>query len=179
MRPQETIQAFDVFLAARGLKLEAVVVGGAALALLGVITRETRDCDVMVPELPAEVLDAARAFAAEVRGRGEVLRDDWLNNGPADVAKALPPGWEARVQQAFMGSALVLRTLGRADLLKTKLFALCDRGQDIGDCLALAPTAEELREALAWVQDQDANIMWPEHVEATLADLGRRLGHGV
>ncbi|MBI1944508.1 MAG: hypothetical protein HYS27_02360 [Deltaproteobacteria bacterium] len=179
MRPQETIQAFDVFLAARGLKLDAVVVGGAALALLGVITRETRDCDVMVPELPAQILDAARAFAAEVRGRGDVLRDDWLNNGPADVAKVLPPGWEARLQQAFFGSALVLRTLGRADLLKTKLFALCDRGQDIGDCLALAPTVEELREALAWVQDQDANTMWPEHVEATLADLGRRLGHGV
>lgn len=179
MRPRETIQAFDAFLAARGLELEAVVVGGAALALLGVITRETRDCDVMAPELSAEILDAARAFAVDVRGQGEVLRDDWLNNGPVDVAKVLPREWEARLRPVFVGDALVLRTLGRADLLKTKLFALCDRGQDIGDCLALAPTVEELREALAWVQDQDANAMWPEHVEATLADLGRRLGHGV
>lgn len=179
MRPQGTIQAFDVFLTARGLKLEAVVVGGAALALLGVITRETRDCDVMVPHLPAEIVEAARAFAAEVRGKDEVLRDDWLNNGPADLAKVLPSGWEARLQDAFLGAALTLRTLGRADLLKTKLFALCDRGQDIGDCLALAPTAEELNQALAWVQDQDANTMWPEHVATTLADLGRKLGHGV
>jgi hypothetical protein len=179
MRPKETIQAFDAFLIARGLKLEAVVLGGAALALLGVIARETRDCDVMVPQLPAEVLAAARAFAAEVRGRGEVLSDDWLNNGPADVAKVLPSAWEGRLQSVFVGKALSLRTLGRGDLLKTKLFALCDRGQDIGDCLALAPTAQELREALPWLKDQDANTMWPEHVVETLADLERKLGHGV
>ena len=179
MRPQETTQAYDAFLAARALKLEAVVIGGAALALLGVITRETRDCDVMVPELAPEILDAARAFAAEVRTKGEVLRDDWLNNGPADVAKTLPRGWEHRLQDAFAGKALVLRTLGRADLLKTKLFALCDRGQDISDCIALAPTADELHQTLPWLRDQDANAMWPAHVEATLADLGRRLGHGV
>lgn len=104
MRPHETITAFDAFLAARGLKLDAVIVGGAALALLGVISRETRDCDVMVPNLPHEILEAAHAFAANQRAQGEVL---------------------------------------------------------------------------PWLQDQDANTMWPAHVEATLADLGRRLGHGV
>jgi len=33
MRPRETLEAFDVFLAERGLGLDAVVVGGAALNL--------------------------------------------------------------------------------------------------------------------------------------------------
>lgn len=68
---------------------------------------------------------------------------------------------------------------GRTDLLKTKLFALCDRGTDLLDCVALAPTAAELTEALPWVAFQDANPDWPAHVAATLADLGRRLGHGL
>jgi hypothetical protein len=177
MRPLDTIQAFDAFVAARGLALDAVVIGGAALALLGVISRETRDCDVMVPALAPEIVDAARDFARDVRKRGDVLRDDWLNNGPAEVAKTLPVGWEQRVRVAFAGKAITLRTLGRSDLLKTKLFALCDRGQDLADCIALAPTVDELREALPWVADQDANTDWPAHAHTTLADLAKRLGH--
>jgi hypothetical protein len=169
VKPAETIQAFDAFLLARGLRLDAVVIGGAALALLGIISRETRDCDVMVPTLAPEVLDAARGFAADVRRSGGVLRD---------VAKTLPLGWEGRVREAlFVGTAITLRTLGRADLLKTKLFALCGRGQDIGDCIALAPTVDELREALPWLADQDGNELWPAHARSTLADLARRLGH--
>ena len=83
------------------------------------------------------------------------------------------------MQPAFAGRALVLTTLGRADLLKTKLFALCDRGSDLADCVAKAPTSDELTEALPWVSSQDAHPGWPAHVAATLADLRRRLGHGV
>ena len=73
----------------------------------------------------------------------------------------------------------MLSTLGRADLLKTKLFPLCDRGTDFPDCVALAPTAAELGEAVLWLAEQDANPEWPAHVEATIADLIRRLSHGV
>jgi len=64
-------------------------------------------------------------------------------------------------------------------MLKTKRFALCDRGTDILDCIALAPSAVELAEALEWVSEQDANPLWPHHVRDTFADLGSRLGHGV
>lgn len=38
MKPKQTISAFDVFLAQRGLVLDAVAIGGAALGL-GVIRR--------------------------------------------------------------------------------------------------------------------------------------------
>jgi len=179
MNPAETLQAFDRFLADRGLRLEAIVVGGTALNLLGVTSRQTRDCDVLEPPLDAEVLRAARDFAAELRGRGEVLGDEWLNNGPAQLASVLPPGWRERLQPAFHGSAIELQTLGRADLLKVKLFALCDRGIDLGDCVALRPTEAELADALPWLEVQDLHPQWPTHVRATLADLGRRLGHGV
>ena len=53
------------------------------------------------------------------------------------------------------------------------------RGTDLPDCVDLAPTPAELTEALPWVSLQDANPDWPAHVAATLADLGRRRGHGL
>lgn len=68
---------------------------------------------------------------------------------------------------------------GAALNLRTKLFALCDRGLDLADCLALAPTADELAALLPWVEEQDLNPDWPAHVRATLADLGERLGHAL
>jgi hypothetical protein len=46
--------AFDAYLAARGLGFEAVVVGGTALNLLGVISRATQDCDILDPQLAPE-----------------------------------------------------------------------------------------------------------------------------
>jgi Nucleotidyltransferase of unknown function (DUF6036) len=179
MLPRATIEAFDLHLVTVGLRLEAIVIGGSALALLGVVTRQTRDFDILAPELPSEVVEAARAFAREQRRLGLDVVDDWLNNGPMQLGDVLPAGWRVRVQGAFHGRALVLNTLGRADLLKTKLFALCDRGTDLTDCVAMAPTAEELADALPWVCFQDANPDWPAHVTATLEDLQRRLGHGV
>jgi len=179
MEVRETLRRFDRFLADRRLRLEAVVVGGAALGLLGVIDRPTRDCDILHPELSPSVVAAAREFARACRDVGAPVDDDWLNNGPASLAKQLPAGWLARLQDAFRGEAIVLRSLGRSDLLLSKLFALCDRGTDIGDCIALAPTADELKVAVAWLREQDANPQWPEHVERTVADLSARLGHGI
>jgi hypothetical protein len=179
VNPSATIPRFDAFLAARGLSLEAIVVGGAALALSGVIIRETRDCDLLEPDLSAEVLEAARQFAAAQSGQRDILRDGWLNNGPAALVPTLPEGWRNRLQCVYAGSAVRLWGLGRPELLLTKLWALCDRALDLGDCVALRPTPEELSCAEAWIIPQDLNPDWPRHVRNTLQDLSRRLGHGL
>lgn len=179
MLPRPTIEAFDALLDAGGLQLEAILVGGPALALLGVTARPTRDFDILAPELPAVIVDAARRFAREQRRLGLDLADDWLNNGPIQLRDVLPTGWRDRVQLIFQGRALRLHSLGRLDLLKTKLYALCDRGTDLADCLAMAPTDDECASAQPWLELQDANPDWPAHVAATLHDLRRRLGHGV
>lgn len=155
------------------------MIGGAALNLLGVISRPTKDCDILHPQLPPEIARAARAFADEMREAGEILDGDWLNNGPSSLTKLLPSRWEDRLQPAFAGAALVLQSLGRSDLLCTKLFALCDRGLDLADCVALGPSPSELQVVLPWLEWQDAHPDWPTHVRSTLADLGERLGHGV
>ena len=179
MFPRPTIEAFDRYLADVGLSFDAIVIGGSALCLLGVTDRPTRDFDVLAPLLSAEVSSGARSFARAQRELNVDLGDDWLNNGPMQLTEVLPSDWRIRVQPLFKGSALVLDTLGRPDLLKTKLFALCDRGTDLSDCLALEPTADELTEATPWLVVQDANPDWTSHVTATLTDLRRRLGHGV
>jgi hypothetical protein len=179
MDPLSTLRAFDAFLAERSLALEAVVIGGAALSLLGVITRATKDCDVLAPPLTEALQQAARDFARAQREHGLELDEDWFNNGPASLVAVLPPSWRDELQLVFQGRALVLRTLGRLDLLRSKLFALLDRGQDLDDCLALAPSAEELAEVLPWLSEQDGNPQWPDHARRVLADLGSRLGHGL
>jgi len=179
MDPTQTLAAFDRFLARNELRFEAIVIGGAALALLGITTRQTRDCDVLDPLLPEDIARAAREFASQQRAAGNELADDWFNNGPRDLVNVLPRGWSERSVELLMGDGLVLRTLGREDLLLTKLFALCDRALDLADCLALKPTSAELAGLLPWVERQDANPDWPSHVRGTLADLARRLGHGL
>lgn len=179
MLPRPTIEAFDRHLLELGLRFEGVVIGGSALALMGVIERPTRDFDILVPELPPEIASAARDFAKLQRQAGVELQGDWLNNGPMQLGELLPGGWRERVQRIFDGQALVLSTLGRSDLLKSKLFGLCDRGTDLPDCIALAPTAEELAECAPWLERQDGNEGWPAHVRATIDDLARRLGHVV
>jgi hypothetical protein len=179
MNPKETIPAFDAFLAAEGLRFEGVVIGGTALGLLGVITRHTRDCDILHPELPADIAQAALRFAQAQRLLGDTLNDDWLNNGPASLMRDLPQGWAARLVPAFVGKAMTLSCLGRLDLLRSKLFALCDRGIDLPDCLALAPTSSELAELEPWLAERDSNPQWTAHVREVLGDLGRRVGLGV
>lgn len=179
MKPRRTLARFDVFLAERKLALDAIVAGGAALGLLGIITAETRDCDVIHPQLPDNIRRAAAEFAATMRAADEPLADEWLNNGPSSLAQVLPAGWTDRLSSAFSGKALVLRSLGRPDLLLTKVFALCDRVIDLADCVALAPTPDELATIIPWFDQQDASPEWPNHVRAVIADLERRVSGGV
>lgn len=179
MLPRPTIEAFDRHLLRLSLRFEGVLIGGSALGLMGVIQRPTRDFDILVPELPPAIASAARDFAKVQRQAGDDLQDDWLNNGPMQLGEVLPAGRRERVQRIFDGQALVLSTLGRPDLLKSKLFAPCDRGTDLPDCIALAPTTEELAECAPWLERQDGNEDWPAHVRATIDDLARRLHHGV
>lgn len=179
MNPTEIFAQFDGFLAARKQYFEAIVIGGAALACLGIINRETKDCDVLDPKIPKEIERSAQEFRLELSNIGQDLKEDWLNNGPESLKGLLPRGWHSRIVPIYEGNALFLNTLGRDDLLKTKLFAYCDRGQDLQDCVALNPTSDELSNAIEWVMKQDANPGWPDYVRLQFTKLSKRLGHGI
>jgi hypothetical protein len=173
MDPNGIIRDFDKFLFDRKLTFSAVAIGGTALNLLGVVSRETKDCDILDPKLPEAIVQASLDFSKTQNG----LIPNWLNNGPDSLKKHLPLGWEKRLVSLFKGKAITFHTLSRSDLLNTKLYAYCDRQTDFEDCLALKPTREELLEALPWVQHQDANVDWPEHVEMQFKELASELGY--
>jgi hypothetical protein len=121
-----------------------------------------------------QVLEDFDAFLAS-----RSLRLEAIAIGRGTLVDLLPPGWQARLQPVFMGQAIMLHTLGRADLLETKLLALCDRGTDLVDCIALGTSAAELEEASPWVCEQDAHEQWPAHGRAVFAGLASRLNHAV
>ncbi len=74
MWPVEIIEAFDRFLRDRGLQFDAVVIGGAALSLLGVVSRPTKDVDILVPKIPHEIHVAARFCSGNSRDRRDLTR---------------------------------------------------------------------------------------------------------
>jgi hypothetical protein len=67
--------------------------------------------------------------------------------------------------------------------LCTKLVALVDRGEDLGDCIALAPTPQELQAAWPFVEQYEGNeevrrVYWIPKAQAAYAEIARTLGHG-
>ena len=168
-----TIKNFDQFLSKRGLTFEATIIGGAALSVLKVIARETVDIDCLAPRIPNEIVIAAEEF--RLANPELKLTEGWLNNGPENLKIDLGTDWETRLVEIFRGNALFLTTLARIDLIKTKMFAYCDRQTDLQDCLALNPSEEELTVSFKWVKERDANPEWENYVEQIFTDFETKL----
>ena len=167
--------AFDQYLGTQGLRFEAVIIGGAALIVMEVVDRQTKGVDCLDPVIDARIKQASIEFAK--KNPKLRLQENWLNNGPASLKRELPQDWNTRIQEIYRGNALILTTLGRIDLLRSKLYAYCDRQTDLDDCVALQPTIAELLECYSWVADRDANPTWPDHVLESLKILSRRMGY--
>ena len=157
----QTIKNFDNFLENKNELFEAIIIGGAALNLLSIVDRATKDMNVIIPEeLPKKILAYSKEFAEK-----NDIPLDWLNTGPESITKELPPGWNERLKEAYSGSNLKLKTLGRTDLIKTKAWAYVDRGTDKEDLIAMKPSLLEIIEAKNWVKDRDGNPDWPKYVD--------------
>lgn len=164
---------------------EIVVCGGTALILTGLVSRTTRDVDVVAlvesgrlssPDpLPVELRKAA-AETAEDLG----LRADWLNNGPSRgegglFQLGLPAGLAERLQSQRYGELLTVHFIDRVDQIHFKLYAAVDRGgYHIEDLQALEPTPAEIEAAARWATTHDVS----EGFVMVLKDLLRSLGYG-
>jgi hypothetical protein len=174
---REAIEKFDLYLLELGLSFEAIIIGGAALNIMDVISRQTKDVDFLDPDIPLEIKKASEDFAL----KNPALKLDpknWMNNGPQSLTRDLPKEWRNDLQKIFKGKALQLWTLGRLNLLRTKLYAYADREIDYNDCIALSPTSEELDLCIEWVLAGDISELWPLRVEFIFKKLKKDLKLG-
>ena len=163
-----------------GTPVEIVVCGGSALIATKLVSRITKDVDVVAlkgdlglydPEpLPQSLLDAALIVAETLN-----LPEDWLNTGPADLFRmGLPDGFESRLLAKSYGTHLTVHFIGILDQIYFKLYASVDRGgYHIEDLLSLNPTDDELLMAAKWTQTHDVS----EGHTMLLKDLLMQLGY--
>jgi hypothetical protein len=170
LRMKLEIEKFDSYLEELDLTFEAIIIGGAALNIMDVITRQTKDVDFLDPDIPVEIKKASVNFALK---NPDLKLDakNWMNNGPKSLVRDLPEGWRNDLQKIFEGKALNLWTLGRLNLLRTKLYAYADREIDYSDCMALNPTIAELEACREWVLAGDGSELWPGRVDAIFQKL--------
>ena len=161
--------------------IEMVVCGGAALNILGFVSRPTEDVDVIAfvkqnkelikarPLLP-ELVEAAKRVREDFN-----LTDNWLNAGPADVMDlGLPDGLMNRVETRKYGKALTIHFLSRYDQIYFKLYAVIDQGygRHYDDLMELNPTANELESAARWSMTHDTS----EEFRQVLIDFLKQIG---
>jgi len=168
------IEEFDIYLDKNSLKFEAIIIGGAALSILHIISRMTEDVDCIDPEIPVEIKNASTEFIRKNPQYG-LNPEKFLNNGPISIINTLPEGWKERTRLIFEGKSLTFFTLGRIDLLKTKLDAMVHRGRDMEDVIAMKPSNDELQECLEWVLNADGGEHWPEMVKESFNELQDKL----
>jgi len=150
-------------------EVRLVVCGGAALIATGIVSRTTKDMDIValrmadgnlaapVP-LPGFLLEAAAVVARDLG-----LDANWLNNGPSQgegglFQMGLPPGFAERLTERIYGERLRVYFIGRRDQIYFKIFSAADRGGvDIDDLAALRPTVEEVEAAARWAMTIDVS----------------------
>lgn len=177
---RQALSTLGVLLADRGLTFEIVAIGGGGLLLLGVIQRPTKDLDALAlveageyhlaRPLPKDLREAVEDTATVLN-----LAKDWLNPGPTDQLKqGLPPGFRDRTTRHEFGG-IIVHLAGRYDQICFKLYAAADSapgGKHVKDLIDLDPSPEEMRDAAAWVKQQDAGVELASFVGSVIAHIG-------
>ena len=163
-----------------GLEYELVAVGGSALLLLGVISRPTRDVDIVAfvengSYVKADPFPRDLAEAVRVVGTALGIGAEWLNAGPAMLMDlGLPSGFSKRVVTREFGG-LKLHLASRSDLIALKLYAATDQGinsRHFEDLNALKPSRAELMEGAKWTRSQDPSEGFRQELVKLLAAFG-------
>ena len=179
---ENALQAVGELLEADAQPVAIVIIGGAALSLLGIVDRTTRDIDIVAVSNPDDPRQLSRppqplpealtrAIAAVAVDFG--LPPNWLNSEPAGQWDlGLPLGFAERVQWRRYG-ALQVGVSDRVDLIRFKLEAAADQPdantRHFRDLLSLKPTRDELSEALEWVKEKNAGGHYHHIVDQVVA----------
>lgn len=180
-RIEELLAALGELLRARGHSCSIVIVGGAALNLLGFVERTTKDVDVAALAkrqgrsrtfLPPDPLPEPLQNAIATVARDFRLPEDWVNTQVATQWPRELPQFLFRDLQWRSYGSLEVGIVGRSTLIALKLHATVDRDFDTvhyQDLLALTPSDAELEEAKNVVISQDAGSQFPRLVDEVIA----------
>lgn len=180
------LSALGEQLAARSkAQIDLLVCGGSALQALRLVTRSTKDVDVvaLVSQNPAHGLEMSTAQplppalieAASKVARDFQLKDDWLNPGPTSALEfGLPAGVLERAQVCEYGNRLTVRFISRFDQIHFKLYAAVDQGgKHYDDLRKLSPAADELEQAARWSMTHDVSEGYRGELKRILKEMGR------
>jgi len=182
---EEPLAALGQLLAERGQQYEMLAIGGGALQLLGLITRPTRDIDVVAfvdgtRLVPVDALPAPLQLAIEDTAALLRLPSAWFNAGPRSLIEfGLPDGILRRARRREWGG-LTLHIADRHDQIFFKLYAAIDQGprsKHVEDLRKLEPTADELHSAAAWARTHDPSEGFLHELNSALRSLGVDDGH--
>lgn len=162
--------------------INMIVCGGSALIAIGLVSRATKDVDVvaLMDEKgrlisAAPLPDSLRNAAIQV-ARDLDLDENWLNTGPGEILEfGLPNGFMSRLSRHTYGDRLTVHFIGRLDQIHFKVYAAVDRGPGyhVDDLLALHPTPEEIDAAARWSMMHDASPGF----RSILKDMLKKLGY--
>ena len=182
---EQAMHALAAQLEAAGAgRFELVVIGGAALNVLGTVSRATRDVDVLalgtghangVSLIKSKPLPDALLAAADRVARDLDLGEGWLNAGPADLLDhGMPPGFADRLHSTRYGPGLTVYYPAREDLIALKVYAAADTGvgRHTQDLEALSPTPAELFAGAVWARTQDPSEGFRSMLVALLNYVG-------
>jgi len=167
--------------------ISLAVCGGSALIALGLISRATKDIDIvarmdnmeLIPAnpLPPSLIEAAKIVALEMD-----LPEGWLNTGPADImnrqlpGSGFPEGFVDRLLRMDFGSSLSVYWVSRLDQVHFKLYAAADQcapSRHLTDLRALRPPDEELEAAARWARLHDPSAGFMVSVRLLLHAMER------
>jgi hypothetical protein len=180
------LAAVGELLAAEGEEFSIVIIGGAAMNLLGLTSRPTRDVDILAWGIGSEIVRPPQPLPDVLQQaiRAVAVRFDlplgWLNTGPVSQwDTGLPPGLSTRLHWRDF-EALHVGIIDRYDLIFFKVYAAADDspvGRHYRDLITLQPTEDELAEAVAWVRGtQDPSEGFAFMLERMLRQLRHDLG---
>jgi hypothetical protein len=162
-----------------------VVCGGTALNAMRLISRTTKDVDIVAlmnsnnqltdpAPLPQELLIAAKEVADTLN-----LPADWLNNGPSSgdgglFRMGLPDGFKERLLKHYQGEKLTVYIISRLDQIYFKLYAAIDQfgSYHASDLKQISPSDDELLEAVRWAATHDPSQGFREAAQLFLREFG-------
>jgi len=153
---------------------ELVVVGGAAMAL-DEFKDQTRDIDLLLPEILPATLKEGIAHVS----RAKRLPPEWINTNAANIlnklkpTKGLPEYFNEISRTIDIGDNVKISLIGRQALIGMKLLASTPSyTKHTDDIRSLNPRKEEIEEAVRFVLSIDNDELRKEDLRIVLKAIG-------